>query len=36
MVIKIAKNYDLDQMLYESDRKAYWDDGPLAKTFRTD
>lgn len=36
MVIKIAKNYKLDQMLYESDRKAYWDDGPLARTFKSD
>jgi hypothetical protein len=36
MVIKIAKNYNLDQMLYESDRKAYWDDDPLARTLKSD
>ena len=36
MVIKIAKDYYLDQMLYESDIKAYWDDGPLSRTFKSD
>lgn len=36
MKIKVAKNYNFDQMIYESDRQAYWNDDPYAKTFKSD
>lgn len=36
MKIKVAKNYNFDQMIYESDRQAYWDDGTYARTFKSD
>lgn len=36
MKIKVAKNYSFDQMIYESDRQAYRDIGPYARTFKSD
>ena len=36
MKIKVAKDYDFDKMIYESDRQAYRDFGPYAKTFKSD
>lgn len=36
MKIKVAKNYGFDQMIYESDRRAYHDEGHFARTFRSD
>ena len=36
MKIKVAKDYNFDQMIYESDRQAYRDIGPYARTFRSD
>lgn len=36
MKIKVAKNYILDQMIYESDIRAYRDEGYFARTFKSD
>ena len=36
MKIKVAKYYGLDQMIYESDIRAYKDEGRFARTFRSD
>lgn len=36
MKIKVAKSYNFDQMIYESDTRAYWNDGSYVKTFRSD
>lgn len=36
MKIKVAKDYNFDQMIYESDRQAYRDIGPYARTFKSD
>lgn len=36
MKIKVSKEYWFDQMMYESDCKAYRNEGHFARTFRSD
>lgn len=36
MKIKVAKDFEFDQMIYESDIRAYRDKGRFARTFKSD
>ena len=36
MKIKVSKEHWFDQMMYESDIRAYRDEGRFARTFRSD